>query len=63
LPSPVVMLLPKMHMHAHKELCQVVYAFCYARGFGLAHGEGVETPWAELNAAGLSTREMNAGAR
>ncbi|KAI0352177.1 hypothetical protein OH77DRAFT_1460988 [Trametes cingulata] len=57
------MLLPKMHMHAHKELCQVVYAFCYARGFGLAHGEGVETPWAELNAAGLSTREMNAGAR
>ncbi|KAI0359016.1 hypothetical protein OH77DRAFT_1502180 [Trametes cingulata] len=57
------MLLPKLHMHAHKELCQIVYAFCYARGFGLAHGEGVETPWAELNAAGLSTREMTAGAR
>ncbi|KAH9846526.1 hypothetical protein C2E23DRAFT_743934, partial [Lenzites betulinus] len=57
------MLLPKMHMHAHQEMCQIVYAFCYARGFGLAHGEGVETPWAELNIAGLSTREMTAGAR
>ncbi|KAI0360938.1 hypothetical protein OH77DRAFT_1393632 [Trametes cingulata] len=57
------MLLPKLHMHAHKDLCQVVYAFCYAQGFGLAHGEGVETPWAELNSAGLSTREMSAGGR
>ncbi|KAH9894232.1 hypothetical protein C8Q73DRAFT_646680 [Cubamyces lactineus] len=57
------MLLPALHMHAHKELCQIVYAFCYARGFGLGHGEGVETPWAELNIAGLSTREMTAGAR
>ncbi|KAH9852424.1 hypothetical protein C2E23DRAFT_730866, partial [Lenzites betulinus] len=57
------MLLPKLHMHAHREMCQIVYAFCYARGFGLAHGEGVETPWAELNIAGLSTREMTAGAR
>ncbi|KAH9856760.1 hypothetical protein C2E23DRAFT_722024 [Lenzites betulinus] len=57
------MMLPKLHMHAHQEMCQVVYAFCYARGFGLAHGEGVETPWAEMNIAGLSTREMTAGAR
>ncbi|KAJ3014547.1 hypothetical protein NUW54_g1280 [Trametes sanguinea] len=57
------MLLPKMHMHAHQEACQVVYALCYAHGFGLIHGEGVETPWAELNPAGLSTREMTDGAR
>ncbi|KAI0324339.1 hypothetical protein GY45DRAFT_1395263 [Cubamyces sp. BRFM 1775] len=57
------MLLPKLHMHAHKDLCQIVYAFCYAHGFGHRHGEGVETPWAELNIAGLSTREMTAGAR
>ncbi|KAH9887556.1 hypothetical protein C8Q73DRAFT_616763, partial [Cubamyces lactineus] len=57
------MLLPKLHIHCHKELCQIVYAFCYAHGFGLAHGEGIETPWAELNIAGLSTREMTSGAR
>ena len=56
------MLLPKMHMHAHKSLCQVVYAICYAKGFGLMHGDGIETIWSELNSAGLSTREMTAGA-
>ncbi|EIW51381.1 uncharacterized protein TRAVEDRAFT_137496 [Trametes versicolor FP-101664 SS1] len=61
--SDMKMLLPKMHMHGHRELCQIVYAFCYSQGFGFAHGEGVETPWAELNIAGLSTREMTAGAR
>lgn len=55
--------LPKFHSHAHKELCQIVYALCYTAGFGLTHGEGVETPWAELNIAGLPTREMTAGAR
>ena len=52
-----------MHLHAHKELCQITYALAYAAGFGLAHGEGVETPWAEFNIAGLTTREMTAGAR
>lgn len=56
-------LLPSMHLHAHKELCQITYALAYAAGFGLAHGEGVETPWAEFNIAGLTTREMTAGAR
>lgn len=56
-------LLPSMHIHAHKELCQLVYALYYAQGFGHMHGEGVETPWSELNAAGYSTREMTAGAR
>lgn len=55
--------LPKFHSHAHKELCQIVYALSYTTGFGLSHGEGVETPWAELNFAGLTTREMTAGAR
>lgn len=57
------MLLPSMHIHAHQELCQLVYALRYAEGCALMHGEGVETPWAELNAAGYSTREMTAGAR
>ena len=57
------MLLPSMHIHAHQELCQFVYAIALAEGFGLIHGEGVETPWAELNAVGLSTREMTAGSR
>ena len=52
-----------MHIHAHKELCQVVYAPSFAEGSGFWHGEGVETPWQVLNPAGLTTREMTAGAR
>lgn len=56
-------LLPKLHMYAHKDLCQIVYSLAYSTGFGLSHSEGVETPWAEFNIAGLPTREMSAGAR
>ncbi|KAI1788508.1 hypothetical protein LXA43DRAFT_974763 [Ganoderma leucocontextum] len=56
-------LLPRMHMYAHKDLCQAVYSLAYSAGFGLTHGEGVETPWAEFNIAGLPTREMTAGGR
>lgn len=56
-------LLPKLHMLAHKEACQTIYALCYSWGTGLTHGESVEHPWAEHNQAGLSTREMNAGHR
>ncbi len=53
--------LPKFHSHAHQLLFQVVYALCYAQGFGLTHGEGVEMPWAELNISSLSMQEMTPG--
>ena len=56
-------LLPKLHIHAHQEMCQVVYALAYAAGFGLIYGEGIETPWTALNCAGLATCEMMGGAR
>ncbi|GBE89483.1 hypothetical protein SCP_1601450 [Sparassis crispa] len=59
----IQMLLPKMHMLAHKEACQVLYVLCYTWGTGLMHGESVEHPWAEHNQAGLSTCEMGAGHR
>lgn len=58
-----MMLLPSLHIHAHQELCQLVYTLCYAEGFADIYGEGVETPWREFNQAGASTREMTAGAR
>ncbi|TFY50348.1 hypothetical protein EVJ58_g11087, partial [Rhodofomes roseus] len=57
------MLLPKLHMLAHEERCQILYALCYSWGAGLSHGESVEHPWAEHNQVGLSTREMSAGHR
>ncbi|TFY54299.1 hypothetical protein EVJ58_g8946 [Rhodofomes roseus] len=57
------LLLPKLHMLAHKELCQILFALCYSWGAGLSHGESVEHPWAEHNQVGLSTREMGPGHR
>lgn len=56
-------LLPQLHMLAHKETCQREYALCYKAGTGHSNGELVETLWAEHNMVGLSTREMNGGAR
>ncbi|KAI1783516.1 hypothetical protein LXA43DRAFT_903418 [Ganoderma leucocontextum] len=56
-------LLPQMHMLAHKESCQTDYCMGFKKGTGHTCGEMVETIWAEHNAIGLSTREMNGGAR
>ena len=56
-------LLPQLHMLAHKESCQTEFALCYKEGTGHSNGETVETLWAEHNMVGLSTREMNGGAR
>ncbi|KAI0703979.1 hypothetical protein C8Q76DRAFT_572048, partial [Earliella scabrosa] len=56
-------LLPQLHMLAHQESCQCEYAMCYKQGTGHSNGESVEALWAEHNAVGLSTREMNGGAR
>ena len=55
--------VPAFHANAHRNLCQVGYGLCYAEGFGNIRGEWVETPWAELNIAGLLTCKMSAGAR
>ena len=56
-------LLPQMHMLAHQESCQTNYCMGFKKGTGHTCGEIVETIWAEHNAVGLSTREMNGGAR
>lgn len=56
-------LLPQMHMLAHQESCQTDYCMGFKKGTGHTCGEIVETIWAEHNAIGLSTREMNGGAR
>ncbi|KAI0702154.1 hypothetical protein C8Q76DRAFT_633263 [Earliella scabrosa] len=56
-------LLPQMHMLAHKDSCQTEYAVCYTLGAGHSNGESVEILWAVHNLAGLSTREMNGGGR
>lgn len=56
-------LLPQLHMLAHKKWCQTEFAMCYTPGAGHTNGEAVEPIWSAHNAAGPSTREMNGGAR
>ena len=51
--------LPKFHIRAHGPSCQLNYNFGYMRGAGRTHGESIETGWAEINPAALSTREMS----
>ena len=50
-----------MHLLAHKEWCQFVYALYYSNGSGMTHGKTIEHPWSKGNQAGGSTQEMNLG--
>ncbi|KAI0693053.1 hypothetical protein C8T65DRAFT_586112, partial [Cerioporus squamosus] len=56
-------LLPQLHMVAHREWCQTKFAVCYTPGARHTDGEAVEPLWASHNQAGRSTQKMNGGAR
>lgn len=55
--------VPEFHIKGHKDDCQDRYSCRYTPGCGRTHAEGVEHLWSETNQAGISTREMNPGAR
>ncbi|KAI0040342.1 hypothetical protein FA95DRAFT_1502997 [Auriscalpium vulgare] len=50
--------VPKFHLLAHGNDCQTKLNLDLTEWVGRTHGEGVETGWADLNPAALSTREM-----
>ncbi|KAI0055075.1 hypothetical protein BV25DRAFT_1816134 [Artomyces pyxidatus] len=56
-------LVPKFHLQAHGEPCQIAYSHNYTEGVGRTCGEGIEAGWADTNGAALSTREMSASYR
>ncbi|KZV59287.1 hypothetical protein PENSPDRAFT_595729 [Peniophora sp. CONT] len=60
LPDDAVLtfVVPKFHLEAHGEDCKCAFNLNHTRGAGRTCGEGVETGWADMNAAGLFTREM-----
>jgi hypothetical protein len=55
--------IPKFHIMAHEEICQLDYSLHYTPGVGRTDGEGIERNWASLNGAAPSTKEMGPGAR
>lgn len=55
--------IPKLHIHAHTQLCQRTYSLNNLPGAGNTDGEGIERPWANTGPVATSTTEMGPGSR
>lgn len=58
-----VFLIPKFHLPAHIEACNVLFSFYLTRYVGLTDGEAPERGWSMLNPLAGSTAEMGPGMR
>ncbi|KAJ7440330.1 hypothetical protein B0H11DRAFT_2253095 [Mycena galericulata] len=59
----IVFLVPKFHLPAHIEACNVRFSFNLTRDVGQTDGEAPERGWANANPLAGSTKEMGPGAR
>ncbi|KAJ7120853.1 hypothetical protein C8R44DRAFT_920339, partial [Mycena epipterygia] len=53
-----VFLVPKFHLPAHIEACNIGFSFLLTRYVGQTDGEAPERGWANINRLATSTREM-----
>ncbi|KAJ7018761.1 hypothetical protein C8F04DRAFT_1277227 [Mycena alexandri] len=58
-----VFLIPKFHLPAHIEACNILFSFHLTRYVGMTDGEAPERGWAMLNPLASSTAEMGPGNR
>ncbi|KAG6809406.1 hypothetical protein H0H92_000378 [Tricholoma furcatifolium] len=56
-------MIPKFHLPAHIEQCNLDYSFNLTKGMGRTDGEAPERGWANINPIAQSTREMGPGSR
>ncbi|KAJ7772710.1 hypothetical protein DFH07DRAFT_953170 [Mycena maculata] len=56
-------LVPKFHLPAHIEECNLRFSFNLTRDVGLTDGEAPERGWANTNPVANSTKEMGPGSR
>ncbi|CAK5264037.1 unnamed protein product [Mycena citricolor] len=56
-------LIPKFHLPAHIEACNVLYSFDLTPFVGRTDGEAPERGWSNTNPLAASTREMGPGSR
>ncbi|KAJ7108897.1 hypothetical protein C8R43DRAFT_1139824 [Mycena crocata] len=56
-------LIPKFHLPAHIEECNLLYSFNLTRDVGQTDGEAPERGWSNTNPLARSTREMGPGSR
>ncbi|KAJ6575925.1 hypothetical protein B0H10DRAFT_2345941 [Mycena sp. CBHHK59/15] len=59
----VVFLIPKFHLPAHIEACNILFSFNLTRFVGMTDGEAPERGWSHLNPLAASTAEMGPGSR
>ncbi|KAJ7800951.1 hypothetical protein B0H13DRAFT_1932428 [Mycena leptocephala] len=57
-----VWLIPKFHLPAHIEACNILYSFNLTPYVGRTDGEAPERGWANANPLAASTKEMGPGA-
>jgi hypothetical protein len=55
--------IPKMHIHAHTLLCQLLFSLNLLLGSAQVDAEGIEHAWAAIGAVATSTRNMGPGSR
>ncbi|KAJ7448726.1 hypothetical protein FB451DRAFT_1343295 [Mycena latifolia] len=53
--------IPKMHIHTHTLLCQLLFSLNYLIGSAETDGEGIEQVWGPLGAVAASSRDMGPG--
>ncbi|KAJ7434289.1 hypothetical protein FB451DRAFT_1468738 [Mycena latifolia] len=58
-----VWLIPKWHLPAHIEVCNILYSFNLTPFIGRTDGEAPEHGWAHANPLASSTKEMGPGSR
>ncbi|KAJ6570826.1 hypothetical protein DFH09DRAFT_1362492 [Mycena vulgaris] len=56
-------LVPKFHLPAHIEACNLKFSFNLTRDVGQTDGEAPERGWADANPLASSTKEMGPGSR
>ncbi|KAK7030015.1 hypothetical protein R3P38DRAFT_3314632 [Favolaschia claudopus] len=54
-----VFLVPKFHLPAHIESCNILFSFLFTPNVGQTDGEAPERGWSNINPLALSTREMS----
>ena len=59
----VTYLVPKFHLPAHIEACNLLFSFNLTPGVGRTDGEAPERGWANINPLAHSTKEMGPGTR
>ncbi|KAJ7281287.1 hypothetical protein C8J57DRAFT_1057258 [Mycena rebaudengoi] len=59
----ITFLVPKFHLPAHIEACNLLFSFNLTRDVGMTDGEAPERGWANANPLAGSTKEMGPGSR